>query len=278
MLGDVVNRRWAWWVLAGVLVLTGAAWWVHLRKKTISLESRVAAAMQDEPHTMLWAWETPEDLRGLDVSRTGVAFLAGELRLADNVTVRPRMQPIALEPGTWVMAVVRVEPPAKFVDSEMLRRSTAQAIVSLTAQRGVRGVQVDFDATATQRDFYAAVLREVRRELPREMPLSMTALVSWCGANSWLRSLPVDEAVPMFFRMGGPAEERARRARNQNDVRAALCAGSVGVSTDEAWPPIGPRQRVYVFRAGPWTKEEIARVNGAGYVGLDHAELQGTTP
>ena len=113
---------------------------------------------------------------------------------------------------------------------------------------------------------------EVRRELPHEMPLSMTALVSWCSDGSWLRSLPVDEAVPMFFRMGGAVEERARRARNQNSVRAAVWAGSVGVSTDEAWPAIGARQRVYVFRAGPWTKEEIARLNGAGYVGLDHAE------
>jgi hypothetical protein len=101
------------------------------------------------------------------------------------------------------------------------------------------------------------------------MPLSMTALVSWCGDGSWLASLPVDEAVPMFFRMGGPSGTRARRARSQDGVRAGICTGSVGVSTDEAWPAIGAKQRVYVFRDGPWTKEDIARLNGTGYVGLD---------
>jgi Protein of unknown function (DUF3142) len=140
---------------------------------------------------MLWAWETPEDLRGIDVSQTGVALLVGEIRLGDDVTVRARMQPVVLEPGTWVMAVARVEPTAKFVDSETMRAKTAKAIVDVAAQRGVRGVQVDFDATATQRNFYAAVLREVRRALPQEMPISMTALVSWCGGGSWLSSLPV---------------------------------------------------------------------------------------
>lgn len=218
---------------------------------------------------MLWAWETPEDLRGLDVSAAGVAFLAGEIRVGTDVTVRPRMQRIALEPRAWVMAVVRVEPTPQFVDSAAMRQATARAIVGVALQHGVRGVQVDFDATATQHDFYAAVLREVRKEMPPQVPLSMTALVSWCGAGSWISSLPVDEAVPMFFRMGGPAGTRAGRARSQDGVRAGVGEGSVGVSTDEAWPAIGAKQRVYVFRDGAWTKEEIARLNDAGYVGLD---------
>ncbi len=30
----------------------------------------------------------------------------------------------------------------------------------------------------------------------------MTALASWCAGDDWLRDLPVDEAVPMLFRMG----------------------------------------------------------------------------
>lgn len=260
------------------VVIAVAASWVHWRTEHVSVESRIAGEMKGEPRIMLWAWETPEDLRGLDKSRTGVAFLAGELRVGDDVTVRPRMQPLALDPNTWVMAVVRVEPTPGFVDSEALRMKTARTLVGVAGQRGVRGVQVDFDATATQRDFYAAVLREVRRELPREMPISITALVSWCGDNSWLRSLPVDEAVPMFFRMGGPAVEGMRRTRSQNGIHAAVCTGSVGVSTDEAWPAIGARQRVYVFRAGPWTKEEIARLNNRGYVGLGDGGQQGPTP
>lgn len=257
------------WVVAVAAGLAAVGWWALRRHAVVPLEAKAAAVMSGEPRTMLWAWETPEDLRGLDVSRTGVAFLAAEIRVGTDVTVRPRIQPIALEPGTWVMADVRVEPTARFVDSAATREATARAVVGAALQQGVRGVQVDFDATATQRDFYAAVLREVRKEMPPQVPLTMTALVSWCGAGSWVSSLPVDEAVPMFFRMGGPSGTRAKRARSQDGVRAGVCTGSVGVSTDEAWPAIGAKQRVYVFRDGPWTKEEIARLNGAGYVGLD---------
>lgn len=257
------------WVVAAVAGLAAAGWWTYQRHAVVPLEARVAPGMSGEPQIMLWAWETPEDLRGLDVARAGVAFLAGEIRVGKDATVRMRMQPIALEPRAWVMAVVRVEPTPEFDDSATVRAATARAIGGAALQQGVRGVQVDFDATATQRDFYAAVLREVRREMPPQMPLSMTALVSWCGAGSWVSSLPVDEAVPMFFRMGGPSGTRARRARLQDGVRAGVCQGSVGVSTDEAWPAIGAKQRVYVFRVGPWTKEEIARLNSAGYVGLD---------
>lgn len=138
-------------------------------------------------------------------------------------------------------------------------------------------MQVDFDATATEHDFYAEVLREVRKELPRGMPLSMTALASWCGGGSWLASLPIDEAVPMFFRMGGPVATAARLPRSQRGVSTKVCEGSVGVSTDEIWPTIGAGQRVYVFRDGPWTREEVARVNAVGYRGLDELERNGET-
>jgi diketogulonate reductase-like aldo/keto reductase len=139
---------------------------------------------------MLWAWETPEDLRGIDVSQTGVALLVGEIRLGDDVTVRARMQPVVLEPGTWVMAVARVEPTAKFVDSETMRAKTAKAIVGVAAQRGVGGVQVDFDATATQRDFYAAVLREVRRAKRKGVTPAQFALAWLLAQKPWIVPIP----------------------------------------------------------------------------------------
>jgi hypothetical protein len=50
---------------------------------------------------------------------------------------------------------------------------------------------VDFEATDSQREFYAEVLRRVRAQLPRGMDLTMTALVSWCSeANGWMKGLP----------------------------------------------------------------------------------------
>jgi hypothetical protein len=224
--------------------------------------------MQREPLTMLWAWETPEDLTTLDPSKAGVAFLSRELLLGASMQVRPRQQPLHLPPNTWRMAVVRIETAPDFAPNADSIAAVAHAIAAVAQQPNVRAVQVDFDATASQRAFYAAVLTQLRPQLPPNMPLSITALVSWCGSDSWLHRLPIDEAVPMFFRMGGPAAIRATRPKDTPSVREPLCLTSVGISTDEVWPAIHNLQRVYVFHPGSWTQQDLARVNTLGYHGL----------
>ncbi len=227
-----------------------------------------AAPNQHEPTQMLWAWETPEDLTTLDTAHTGVAFLAREVLLSDTFTVRPRYQPLHLAPNTWLMAVVRIETSSAFHPTPALIHQTAAAIAAAAAEPNVRALQIDFDATASQRDFYAAVLRELRHNLPPQLPLSITALVSWCGPHSWFHSLPVDEAVPMFFRMGGPAATRASAPRSQSTIAEPLCSGAVGLATDEAWPAIRASQRVYIFHPGSWPKDSLAQLNNFGYQSL----------
>jgi hypothetical protein len=224
--------------------------------------------MQQEPLTMLWAWETPEDLRALDPTRTGVAFLSREVLLSGHLQVRPRRQPLLLPANAWLMAVVRIETAPNFVPSNATAIEVAHAIAAAANAQNIRAIQVDFDATASQRDFYTAILHELRRDLPPEIPLSITALVSWCGDHSWLSSLPITEAVPMFFRMGGPTATRASSPRDAALVAEPLCSGSAGIATDETWPAIHSGQRVYVFRSGSWTKENLARLNASGYQGL----------
>jgi hypothetical protein len=49
-----------------------------------------------EPYLMLWEWETPEDFRGLDPTRAGVAYLSRELVLGSNLEMRPRHQQLLL--------------------------------------------------------------------------------------------------------------------------------------------------------------------------------------
>jgi hypothetical protein len=203
---------------------------------------------------MLWAWETPEDFTTLDPTKAGVAFLSRELLLGQSVQIRLRRQPLLLAHDTWLLAVVSVE--------------AAREIVVAAQQPNVRALQVDFDATASQHAFYTAVLQQLRPQLPPNIPLSITALVSWCRDSGWLHLLPIDEAVPMFFRMGGPAAIRAIRPKNAALVREPVCSGSVGISTDETWPAIHSRQRVYVFHPGSWTQRQLAQVNALGYQGL----------
>ncbi len=217
---------------------------------------------------MLWAWETPEDLTPLDPARAGVAFLAREVLLGHDLIVRPRYQSLRLSPGTWLIAVVRIETASSFTPNTDAARLSALAITEAAQLPNVRALQVDFDATAAQQDFYATVLRDLRHNLPTGFPVSITALVSWCGTHSWLHGLPVDEAVPMFFRMGGPAATRATAARSQSVIAEPLCSGSIGLSTDERWPAVRTNQRVYMFHPGSWPKNDLARVNRFGYEDL----------
>jgi hypothetical protein len=167
--------------------------------------------MQSLPGIFIWAWERPEDLTFLDPHMTGVAYLAETVfvsnktapnsDVADRVVIRPRMQPLRVPDGTALMAVARIEMRGDSLSNARVER-VAEAIGRLAEIPGVSAIQVDFDATVSQRVFYSAMLRDLRRRLSAEIPISITALASWCYGDPWLDSLPIDEAVPMLFRMG----------------------------------------------------------------------------
>lgn len=216
------------------------------------------------PRITLWAWERPEDLRALDPKRFAVAYLAQTILLRDHATAVPRMQPLQVAPGTAVIAVVRIEgAPVRM--NEEAAVEVASLILKSAQQPGISALQIDFDARTSQRAFYRAVLREVRDGMPAGMPLSITALASWCAGDDWIAGLPVDEAVPMFFRMGGA---RLRTPGWTYPVSEAKCMGSAGVSMDEAWPQISPSARMYVFHPDRWNAaalhnlDELLKVPG----------------
>jgi len=74
-------------------------------------------------------------------------------------------------------------------------RDAAIEISQLALLPNVLMVQVDFDATTTQRQFYRTLLIELRKRMPPATKLSITALASWCQGDNWLANLPIDEAV-----------------------------------------------------------------------------------
>jgi hypothetical protein len=203
---------------------------------------------------VLWAWERPEALHFIAGQAVGVAFLARTLHLTgSDVIVRPRLQPFSAPPETPLMAVVRLAsdrwhpPDLSAAQGEMV----TAAIAEVGAFSGIRALQVDFDATVSQRAFYRAVLHQLRHRLPASMPLSITALASWCIFDDWLAGLPVDEVVPMVFRMGVD-HRRVRQHLAEGDFRAAACRHSLGISTDEPRPPLRPGRRLYVFHPHAW--------------------------
>ncbi|HLJ28218.1 MAG TPA: DUF3142 domain-containing protein [Candidatus Angelobacter sp.] len=214
---------------------------------------RTAVRLCSFPAITLWAWERHEDLRRLDPSRYAVAYLAETIFIGDKVSTVARRQPLLVAPGAKLIAVVRIEAHSGHANlSDPGLPGIIAGIISAWGHDGrTAAVQVDFDATQSQRAFYGQMLRELRSRLPAQMPLSITALASWCAFDDWIGQLPVDEAVPMFFRMG-PEHPPAQVSGWQYPIHEPFCRGVAGVSTDEAWPELSPGTRLYMFHPRPW--------------------------
>ena len=215
------------------------------------------------PAVMLWAWERPEDLTFLDSHNYGVAYLAQTLTLkGDEVVFNPRHQPLQVPPDTKMMAVTRIESQKTTGQKPLLSLNQRQQLVKLilrTLELGrVRAVQIDFDALVSERDFYRALLQDLRAQLPDGMPLSMTALASFCIGDRWLDDLPVDEAVPMIFRMGADDKPIKNMLAGGDDFREPLCRLSYGIALDEPLEMKRDRsRRLYVFNDRSWSESSV---------------------
>ena len=220
---------------------------------------------------MLWAWERPEDLEFLDTNRYGVAFLAQTLILQeDDVVLRPRRQPLKVSPATKLMAVTRIESLKTTGKRASLSDRQKDELVRLVLKSleldKVLAIQIDFDAAASEREFYRSLLKDLRAKLPESVPLSMTALASFCIGDRWLDDLPVDEAVPMIFRMGADDVAIKNSLSSGNDFREPLCRLSYGVAIDEPLQMnMDQTRRLYVFADHAWTEKDLASLPG-GFV------------
>lgn len=243
----------------------------HLQKTAVTALIALVAALAMRPDALpharsrmdalpaitLWSWERREDLRRADVRRFAIAYLDQTLAIDLNVHSSARRNALVLPPGAARMAVVRIEPTRYAVLNAVNREAAVEDILRSAQEPGVAALQIDFDAAVSQRAFYRDVLDELRQRMPAQMPLSMTTLASWCSYDDWLHGLPVDEAVPMMFRME-PDRRRAPADVDAFAIREPLCRGSVGVSTAEPWPSRVHGNRVYVFADEGWRGEDLA--------------------
>jgi hypothetical protein len=233
-------------VMATVLALLACA--------TAGDYSRPAQARQ----IVLWAWERPEELRFTEPASTGVAFLASTARLYRNQTlVRHRAHPLTIPPGAPLTAVVRIEVDRGAALSIEQRRGIVEVVLRCARLESVTAVQIDFDARQSERSFYRTLLTDLRRALPESMRLSITALASWCLDDAWIRDLPIDEAVPMLFRMGPEGRAIRERIARGEPFRVAACQDSAGVALDEARVSVAAVRRLYVFSPAPWTRDSV---------------------
>jgi hypothetical protein len=222
------------------------------------------------PAVVLWAWERPEDLEFLEANRYAVAFLAQTLILkGDEVVFRPRHQPLKVSPQVKLVAVTRVESQKttgqRVALSQAQRDRLTTLIVKTLELNRVSAVQIDFDAAVSEREFYRTLLQELRKRIPDDVPLSITALASFCVGDRWLSDLPIDEAVPMIFRMGADDKNIKNMLAGGDDFREPLCRRSYGLALDE---PVDLKRdaarRLYVFNARAWTPSDLQLMKERG--------------
>ena len=220
---------------------------------------RPPACLASLPPFTLWAWERREDLRAIDTHRFAVAYLDQTLTVGFIVDRQPRRDPLVLPSSAVRMPVVRIETTPNAVLNDFNRDDLVRDILLSARQQGITALQIDFDATRSQRPFYRDLLVALRRQMPPHLPLSITALASWCSADDWLQGLPVDEAVPMMFRME-PDRRRAPSTADDFRIREPLCLSSVGVSTTEPWPSHLAGKRIYIFADNGWRIDSPAEL------------------
>jgi hypothetical protein len=232
-------------------------------RKLFAPPSSIEGRMNSFPRVILWAWERPVALDFIDTREVGVAFLAKTIFLrGERISERPRLQPLSVPQGTVLIAVARIEsdrrePPQ--LSSEQLAR-TASEIAELAQRPHIAAIQIDFDARLSEREFYRRLLIELRHRLPEQIPLSITALASWCIHDDWLTGLPLDEAVPMLFRMGVDQRQVISYLSTGAQFRPALCRDSAGISTDETLLTLPSTRRFYVFSTEAWSPASVRHI------------------
>ncbi|MBK9143347.1 MAG: hypothetical protein IPM23_12665 [Candidatus Melainabacteria bacterium] len=177
----------------------------------------------------LWVWQYSADMSWVAETDYRVAYLAGTIRIGPRgIKTLPRTNSLSIKERTRVVAVVRIEVAPGLVPEDRHLDPLVKEILSLVKDRRVEALQIDFDATRSQRDFYRELLE--RLSSSSDLKLEMTALASWMTGDRWTSGLSVSKVVPMIFRMGRHRSEILRKLAGKSGLDGVR---AVGLSVDE---------------------------------------------
>jgi len=223
----------------------------------------------EQPHQpTLWVWDGDQDLTFLEAGEADFAVLLGYLERNETgeFMIRNRSGRVTL-PETQRAGVIRI--PNKTSVKAGASRKAARAIATACKQYDQDICQVDFDATVSEREWYRRTLTHLQKRLPNQT-VSMTANLSWCTKyDDWIKMLPVDHIVPMYFSLSvgenafaneylpalsstGPCSQNAGFAVGQLDMAKKLPTRLF----DDTIP-------VWIFSAKTWSQSrfEIMKIN-----------------
>ena len=209
------------------------------------------AAPQDAslPGEIWWYWDRPAAQLPTPAPGVGAAVVVTHVLLSGAGFARQlRRSALRLPDGVVTMPVIHVEvdPARPFAGNAAQIEALRDAVVDVARRGGPSAwVQLDFEARQSQRDFWRAAVRAIKAALPAGVRLSVTALASWCYGDRWLGDVPVDEVVPMYFRLSRARPDYV--LRSAAGVAEPRCGQAYGVADDEPPWPVALTGRRYVF-------------------------------
>lgn len=221
------------------------------------------------PQLYLWAWQRDEDLSWINPQQFGIAYLACRVVLSgDCAKPEWRQQRLKMPVEATLIPVIRIDVDSRrlpVLDSGQVEK-TADIVLRAAELPRSSAVQIDFDALLSQREFYRKLLETIHQRLNNRIPLSITALASWCLYDNWIKNLPVDETVPMMFSLGAERKKVLARFERGDDFLVSGCCNSLGLSLNDSevntlMIPVTKKRtipvRIYVFTRSAWTREKV---------------------
>lgn len=217
---------------------------------------------------ILWAWDRYEDLGFLENMAAGrrlsVAFYAGKIELAKTPPrLIPRQRKLIAAKNTPMIPVLHVAPARGDVYSELHASAIVNGLAQILQTYPGSAIQLDFEVFASQRNFYRTLIGKIRKKIPG-VRLSVTALASWCTGDTWLKGLPIDEVVPMYF----DASHRAGEAEHPTSGIVPECRAAAGLATYEKYAAIPKATRYYLFSNRAWRRDALLEMLDK----IDHAQ------
>ncbi|MGN6671433.1 MAG: hypothetical protein ACTHJ4_07860 [Candidatus Nucleicultricaceae bacterium] len=179
----------------------------------------------------LWSWDRLDDFHFIDNKNVRIASLIATFK-ADKkgfIKLELRHQGFRRPKDVSWIAVFRIElRPEQTVQD----RDIENMIALMThLSKGAVEIQVDFDATKSQRPFYKKLMQKLHQSI--SIPLSMTALASWCTFDPWLDEMPVSYAVPMLYSLGSEKEILYQHLRAHGRFQVKKCRGYLGLNLSD---------------------------------------------
>lgn len=265
-------RLWSTPILAGIVFLAGAMLAHAVRNPALedAIEKPAApeAVAASLASGVAWIWPQsngPQAARPDTVTpyHEAAVLLESLVLRGRGVERGGRQHPLVLPAGVHLIPVVHVEAASDApAELSVVQREAIIAAVRRHAAAAVAGagvLQLDYEAPARQRDTFRALVAEVRAALPADVRLSITALAHWCAQGDWLDRLPVDEVVPMLYRLG-PHANAWRNRFVRNSTLARRCRGpALGFATNDPPPStlIARTARPYWFDESGWSNPSL---------------------